>query len=218
MEAKYDLEPFFNSIRDGSIFMGQKPTRVYHGLPNLIRKYRKKVEEVQTRPIYVMGEEGQVYENLVEFLTGGHYLVAWDINKATKIIQDFKIPVELGPLSGLLEYVDVESLEEEHLPTALHNNDPAILVQFAPLNTYFVIDGNHRIAAKHKVVPNGGFPYYVIPHPLHSAAMFSDLDRTLYAMHQNMTTILNYMLGNWDSLGKARKRGCMNGTEDLSWI
>lgn len=214
---KYHIEPFFQNILDKNIFLGMKPKNTYNDFPNLFRQYREKLAEVKRRPIYTTGE-GQIYGRVIELNLGGYYTSAWDICKANELINHLNLPLQTAPIKDIMQFVDAASLTPSYFPTALKNHNPAILVYFSPLHTYYVIDGNHRIAARFNKNPYQSFPFFVIPHPIHMSVMFSDSDRALYAIHQNLTTILNYMLGNWESLDLARERGCVRSTEDLMWL
>lgn len=216
---KYDLNSFFDAILNDKLIPQKQ--NLYHNLKKVIKHYRNVLPEFEKRPVQLLNEDGQVFSNQILFDNIGldsFYEIAWDINKALYIIQALQIQPIAVPLKELMELINLNEIDHQHLQVAQNNTSPAIIVRYAPLNDDFVIDGNHRIAGHYAANPQGNFPVYLLKNPLHINAMYSDLDVALYCIHQNLNSILNYIGGNVKSVELLKENFFVNKRDDLLWI
>ncbi|OUQ86505.1 hypothetical protein B5G50_21470 [Brevibacillus brevis] len=202
---KYNLESYFKSFLNNSIV--EEKVNHYHNLNKLIRQYQKTLFDFETRTVYTFSETPEVFKQKIFFDDIGldsHYVIEWDIEKAKRVIRSLQLQPQLTPVSELYPHIVQNEVTQEHLEVALINKEPVIAVDFAPTNSLYLIDGNHRITSHYLTDPKSAFPVYYIPSPFHINAMCSDVDVALYCIHQNLTSIMNYLIGNVNSVNRLK--------------
>lgn len=125
------------------------------------------------------------------------YCIIWDIEFTKQIITSWNMKPQKIKIKDLMEFVDVESIDNSKLQEVrkLKKYEPVILVSYNILNTPILIDGNHRVYSK-KNQPNLYLDAYFLDDFLSIECMAGDVFRYLYALHYNITKLINYDIGN----------------------
>ena len=128
-----------------------------------------------------------------EHLSNDFYAVIWDIELAKKVIESENLQPRKTQVKNLLELVDSDNIDPIKLREAKKRgiNNPIIIVEYDPLNAYILIDGNHRVYSK-KDQPNLIIEAYVLNDSLSLACMADDVFKSLFALHFNVTKLINY--------------------------
>lgn len=196
----YDLDNFFKTFLDRSAFQNREIVNKYDEFDDLVSYYKDKIDTVNNNTAYLnLGHE--LFTKRIDFThcEGGYNLI-WDINRAKATInylfsqgsgQIYELTAE-----ELYPYTKRTDIEKSRLEYAYNNDLPVIVVDFTPTGNRIVIDGNHRIIARYernkkmKVKAIGVVGFFQLNF------MPNDLFRKLYVVHQNLHSILNYMIGN----------------------
>lgn len=119
-----------------------------------------------------------------------YFKLRWDIDSLTPHVKNY--PIHDIPLESNKVYSDYNNLNKEKLIyfASIKIDTPIILAYIEPINTYYVIDGNHRFhAAKIKGDKTIGS---IILKPIdHIKFMEDELSKNLYIIHHNMFIMNN---------------------------
>lgn len=197
MTRYYKLDAFFEKLTNGSLI---KDISIINNYPNLkeeLNYYKIKLAEAEKEPISI--DIGQEYIHETGFenigIPNNFYEIRWSIPRIKQITQKYDIPVSSFPIHQLLESIDPRHIKKEHLEYALKNTEPVIVVYFQPLQTYLVIDGNHRVVSRF-ASGEDYIPAYILNSKQHIEAMTGNIYTTLYKIHWNISIIFGYIAGN----------------------
>ena len=134
-----------------------------------------------------------------------YYFINWCIPTAKRLILENQLkPVKID-LKGIIDQVRKNEIDQKYLPIALKNEQP-IIIAYYPMcpQPSVVIDGNHRVLAKSEAGEFTINAFDLSPH-IHLQAMTSDLDRLLYKIHHNLTSIGESIAGYLSAADLKRK-------------
>lgn len=142
--------------------------------------------------------KGQNYTRLFPVDNEHFYTISWDIEKAKEIIKRKKSPVYQMEVKDLWENVSHKNLDLNYINNVLSYEElePIIVVFYAPLNAYIVIDGNHRLAKQYYKNRNGKISAYLLEPDDHLIAMCGEYYRVMYKINHNLQVLNNYVIGN----------------------
>jgi len=215
--VEYNFDPLFEAMRSRSTVAGHKLIREFEGLDHVLHHYAYKLKDHKSRPLEFYSK-GQVYSQSIDLLPSGGYLVSWDIEAIKRDMKKSKPPVDYVWVSDLLETIDGVEVNENHLAVTINNMEPVILVEYPCMQGYYTIDGTHRIVSRYRRNPNQTVATVIIKHPYHMYYMVSDSCRAIYAVHHNINGILNYMMGNAESMEVLQQSYFLNQTVYLDWL
>lgn len=218
----HDLEDFFKSFLDRSVFQGREIVNQFDGLDDLVRYYKRKIDTADNNMAFMMlGHE--LFEKRIDFThcKGGYNLI-WDINRAQATI-NYVFQQGLGKIfepaaEELFPYTKETDTQKSRLEYAFKNDMPVIVVDFTPTGGRIVIDGNHRVVARYRKDPKMKVKTIGVVGFFQLNFMPNDLFRKLYAVHQNLHSISNYMLGNISREDLHTDAWLLQGTSDLEWM
>jgi hypothetical protein len=215
----FKFDGFLSSVEDYSIFelFNVKVKNEYYKLPKIVKKCRKLLEEAEKHPRYDdiptpqnedevdeillrLGlEDAQEYEHQISLPIGeDFYNIIWSITKAQKVIKKYK----LEPMHFMVDYIAdglaPGSVDNNYIDKARNNKEPIIAIKYPLLSSptrMIVIDGNHRLAASIKDNQQFILGYSLNPAQQYEA-LAGELDRAVYTVHNNLSMIIEYMIGN----------------------
>jgi hypothetical protein len=126
------------------------------------------------------------------------------------VLEDLIIKNKLHPIKRkigpLVEWIDFPGLVQDRLQTALTNEKPVYVIDYAPSNLEILIDGNHRVASRYLISknPNRQIASYLIPAKIHVKALSSDFQRVMFKVLSNMGRI-NIYVDSITNSGKGKK-------------
>ncbi|WP_404323945.1 hypothetical protein LG298_09815 [Cytobacillus firmus] len=157
---------------------------------HLVKQYKANIDN---SPMPNLKEEKEYHAREVIYnIPGEYYEVFWNIELVKQVISQQKIKVESFPIPQILGFADFNQLDPTRLGHAKSNNNPIILAEFNPLNTLYVIDGNHRLYSQKGSQPS--IDGYILNTQQSMDCMAGDLFVNLFKLHYNVTKIFN--LGN----------------------
>lgn len=208
-----------DGILHESIYTEYHVKNNYLNLEKLIGGYKEKIERAD-RKGYSLRDDNQYYKENITFKgVNSYYKIIWDIKKANSLVEQFVkqygLKTQPVPVSVLMENVQKKELDKKRLDYARKNNNPPIVIKYRPTEEIMVIDGNHRVFVNYEDDPLKHINVYYFE-DTHLNFMVGDIHRVLYAVHQNLTSILNYKFGltNVEQL----KNLLINGTDSLEWM
>lgn len=139
---------------------------------------------------------GEIYMREI-FLTNdkkNFFSLRWSIVKAQRTIQEQKRHKEFHPVT--LMNIAQDELNESHFSVAIHNKKPGILISYEPWLTspyfHFLIDGNHRIAAKAQKQPkNAHYPVMILNSKETFETLYHSSDQAFFLIHLLFTLSMN---------------------------
>lgn len=168
-------------------------------LQKIVHQYKRIVADLKPQ---ISKKKGEYYGRIIYF-TGNndfqYYSCFWDINRIKKHIKKNPRRIYEIPVKVLWASVDKAEIDWRYVEKR-NNKEPVILVNFNPINELFVIDGNHRVAKQVRKSPNSTMRAVVLTEEEQLRFMAADYCRILYAIHQNITTTINYIAGARDDL------------------
>lgn len=125
------------------------------------------------------------------------YTIIWNIELAKKIIKKSNLQPQKVQVKELMKLVDEEYIDRNKLIQVqkIKKSDPVILVDYNPLNAVLMIDGNHRVYSKRQQ-PNICLDAYILDDFISMDCMADDVFKCLFALHYNITKLINYSVGN----------------------
>lgn len=165
-------------------------------LQKIVHQYKQIVANFKPK---IRMKKGEYYGRIIYFTDFQYYSCFWDINRIKKHIKRNPRRIYEIPVKILWDSVDKEEIDWRYVEKR-NNKEPVILVNFNPANEIFVIDGNHRVAKQYKKAPNSTMRAVVLTEEEQLRFMAADYCRILYAIHQNITTTINYIAGARDDL------------------
>ena len=177
-------------------FFNKKGVDIVNRLPDLeyrFTKYKKLLKKTALHPINVTSV--QIFTKEIGIDENNYYNISWNIDLISKIIRQHNIPAQTLPINNLINNVVRNELNTDHLPIALKNKSPIIIVHFPVIpDSLIVVDGNHRVASKY-YTKKDSIEGFIIPHSLHLLAMCSPIHRILYYIHHNLNWFSEYIAG-----------------------
>ena len=157
---------------------------------HLVKQYKAKID---SSPMPTLKDEKEYHaRDVIYNLPGEYYAVLWDIELVQQVIYQQKIKVESVPIPRILGFADFNQLDPTRLSHSESNNNPIIIAEFSPLNTWFVIDGNHRLYSQKD--SQSSIKGYILNTQQSMDCMAGDLFVNLFKLHYNVTKI--FTLGN----------------------
>lgn len=176
-------EFYFNSFRERGLFSN------FTGLEDDLESQYNKILKTQYS-YYNKGSQG-FHFNVKTNIEQDNFDLYYLIDKANKIIKSEDIKNCSLPISTL--YSDISNLEKfkkDNLKGKIIDDfEPIIVSNFIPINTYIVIDGNHRI----NEARNQGYEIikaFIIP-PIYNSFLMDEKSYNLYVFYHNITTLYN---------------------------
>ena len=173
-------EFYFNSFRERGLFSN------FTGLEDDLESQYNKILKTQYS-YYNKGSQG-FHFNVKTNIEQDNFDLYYLIDKANKIIKSEDVKKCSLPISTL--YSDISNLEKfkkDNLKGKIIDDfEPIIVSNFIPINTYIVIDGNHRI----NEARNQGYKIikaFIIP----PSFLMDEKSYNLYVFYHNITTLYN---------------------------
>lgn len=193
---RLSIDPFFNLLRENF----QMYPRPYKKLPDIIEQYRNAIwtdaEHIKEEAKELMNNtdpKDQCYTRTFELPEKSYYDITWSIPKLEKAIATYNLPLTTLCLDTLAPLVDQANIVPNHLEKALKNNSPVLVVRYPVASpSICLVDGNHRVIAKHKAGQTTIQGYLLEPEH-HLEAMTYNVYRTLFKVHYNLSEIIKYM-------------------------
>jgi len=120
------------------------------------------------------------------------YEVHWNINEAKSYIQNKNISSQKIYINSVYsDRTNLDFRKVEYYEHTMPDIKDIIVVYYFPIDSYLVIDGNHRIevAKRRELKIVEGF---VLSPFAHHQLMSSDLSKFLYAFHHNLIALTNF--------------------------
>lgn len=191
----FDLDQVFELVKLGD-FWGQFGGQVVQSFPDLsntMSAYQNTLLRLLNAPITLPTATSEVYGRIINFSDFGHYHLFWNIPKALSVIKNRHIQLIDIPVHDLIKTVDVDNLNLEKLESPNFQPHPVIVAKFPMIpEQYITIDGNHTVYWAHRHGYHG-IKGYLMQIEDHIEAMSSDLFRTLFAIHANISGIGFFM-------------------------
>lgn len=190
LDKVFTEEAFYNNL-------AASPILKLSNLQEFLTHYQEQVTHHTHSGEYLDTKTDQIYTSEFFFPTNQFYQISWNIQKARELILEHSIPVDKLELHKLSNTIFDEDIEHHHLPNALHNDDPIIVVFYEPTQEFIPIDGNHRAYAR--LQKNQKYiDAYILPPQIHMLAMCSTLDYALYMFAHNLNALGCYVCGAID--------------------
>ncbi|MGN4750247.1 hypothetical protein [Bacillus cereus group sp. MYBK220-1] len=198
-KEKAQLDNYLNDFLTCKHLNGYEMKNTFDKLEETAKKYKKAVH--LSRNLFYSKTKGQNYTRVFPIDNENYYSISWDINKAKTLIKDKEIRFQKMKIEILWKNVSTEYIDYKYVNNELSFQyyEPIIVVFYAPLNEYIVIDGNHRLAKQRMKKPEGNINVYLLEPDDHIKVMCGELFRTCYKIMHNVTVISNYLLGNINS-------------------
>lgn len=192
----YQVDNIFEYILSGQVFkdFNIPLKKELPELNDIIGSYKQMVEGIEPELELSVGE---VYGRVIYFISkqfNEYYSCFWKINDVMNYIQTHNPPIYAAPASELWKTVVPEELDWDYIRKIRDSNQPIIAVNFRPIKQLVVIDGNHRLAKKYSR-RNSTVHMIVLEQEESLQLMAGDYCKVLYCIHENITTIINYMAG-----------------------
>lgn len=178
----------------------QRYPRPYKSLPDIMDHYRNAIwtdaEYIKEEAKELMNNSApkdQCYTRTFELPEKSSYDITWSIPKLERAINTYNLPLTTLSLDTLAPLVDQTNIVPSHLEKALKNDNPVLVVRY-PVSSPSIclVDGNHRVIAKHRAGQSTIQGYLLEPEH-HLEAMTYDVYRTLFKVHYNLSKIIKYM-------------------------
>lgn len=162
------------------IFLHQQGTESY--AESLLIPHSETIGEIYMREIFLTNDKKNFFS------------LRWSILKAQRTILEQKRQKEFRPVS--LMNIAHDELIKSHFSVALHNKKPGILISYEPWVTgpyfHFLIDGNHRIAAKAQKQPkNTHYPVMILNSKETFETLYHTSDQAFFLIHLLFTLSMN---------------------------
>ena len=95
--------------------------------------------------------QGQKYYAKFTFDKDNYCIINWDIEKAKLICEKKKIKIFTLKVDKLVGKVTKDAINPRFLEKGLYNNEPIIIAYLPMLNSFTIIDGNHRVMGRYKI-------------------------------------------------------------------
>lgn len=188
---KYNqLDTFYNN------FINEFRVKLDPEYISLINKLYQRI--VNSRPKEIPIGFKEYFRKYIHFdhFNNDFYTIIWDIELAKKLIKIKNLQPRKIRVKDLLGLVDSENIDPVKLIEAEKrvSNNPVILAEYDPFNTYMLIDGNHRVYSKRNQ-PNLFIEAYILDDFLSLECMADDVFRDLFILHYNIIKLANYYYG-----------------------
>jgi len=193
---RLSVDPFLDFLKNNY----QRYPRPYPQLPDIIKEYRHSiwadaeyVKDEAKEIIKNITPQDQCYTQTFELHEKSNYDITWSIPNLKKAVSTYNLQPTTLSLDTLAPIVDQSNIVSSHLNKALGNEDPILVVRYPMvLPNLCIVDGNHRVIAKH----NAGqttIQVYLFEPQHHLEAMNYSVHRTLFKVHYNLNEIVKYM-------------------------
>lgn len=161
-------------------FLHQKGMKFY--AESILIPHSETIGEIGMREIFLTNDRKNFFP------------LRWSIVKAQKKIQEQGRQKEYRPIS--IMNIAHDELNELHFSVAIHNKKPGILISYEPWLPspyfHFLIDGNHRIAAKALKQPdNAHYPVMILNSIETFETLYHTSDQTFFLIHLLVTLSMN---------------------------
>lgn len=181
MEKLYELDIFF-----------KEQIRIFHHI-GIFKVYPKFKIEMDSYEDILRNSNNNSMRCSEEFTANiniyttplSYYKLRWDIASLISHVKNH--PIHDIPLDGDKIYSDFNNLIKEKLIhfTSIKIDIPVILAFIEPINTYYIIDGNHRFHAA-KMRGDKTIRGIILPPIDHIRFMKDELSKNLYIIHHNV--------------------------------
>ena len=158
----------------------------------MLNKARKLLEDNRMSN-QLMGA-GQIYDQRINFDSENYCTFTWDIERAKLICTELGIPVKNLKVDELRKTIVPSAIEEEYLKKGLKNDEPIIVASLPMINSFAVIDGNHRVESRYRKNIRAVKGYYMETGQ-HYFAMPNDTSRALFFVLTLVENIRRYLKG-----------------------
>lgn len=130
------------------------------------------------------------------FPDGTKLFFMWGIPALHKLFQEYQLQTSFFETAPLLEHIDVENLEMDNLPKALHNKRPIYIIEYGPLTLEMLVDGNHRVYARHRSEKKSVHTMkgILFPAEINREALYTSFDRGVYSILTNIDRANSYAM------------------------
>ena len=122
---------------------------------------------------------GQIYDCKFIFDRDNYCTLTWDIDRAKLICNECNLPISNLKVNLLSKTISNDAIDLKFLEQGLNNNEPVIVASLPMVNSYEVLDGNHRVMSRYGNNIETVRGYYLEP-IYHYFAMPTDTSRALF--------------------------------------
>lgn len=158
----------------------------------MLNKARKLLDENRMSNQLMGG--GQIYEQRINFDSQNYCTFIWDIERAKLICTELGLPVKNLKVDELRKTIHPSTIEEQYLKKGLKNDEPIIVASLPMINSFAVIDGNHRVESRYRK-NIGTVKGYYMETEQHYFAMTNDTSRALFFVLTLVENIRRYLRG-----------------------
>lgn len=137
---------------------------------------------------------GQLYDCKFTFDRDNYCTLTWDIDRVKLICDEYELPIGNLKVNLLAKTIYSDAIDLKFLEQGLHNNEPVIVASLPMVNSYEVIDGNHRVMSRYRNNIEIVRGYYLEP-MYHFFAMPNDTSRALFLGLTIVENIKRYLIG-----------------------
>lgn len=137
---------------------------------------------------------GQRYYAKFTFDNNNYCIISWDIERAKMICQNKNIRIVNLSVNKLAKKVAKDAINSNFLTKGLYNYSPIIIADIPIVNSFAIIDGNHRVMGRYKNNINNISGYYM-DSKYHYFAMGNDTSRALFISLTIVDNIKGYLTG-----------------------
>lgn len=141
--------------------------------------------------------QGQRYYAKFTFDKINYCIINWNIERVKLICEKKKIQIVTVSVDKLVEKIAKDAINPRFLKKGLYNNEPIIIAYLPMLNSFTIIDGNHRVMGRYKKNIK-----YIKAYPLeaksHYFAMENDSSRSIFISLIIVEDIKRYLTNKID--------------------
>lgn len=174
--------------------------RYYPESEQFITANMEKLEQLLNQPITtneLSSESDEHYTRFHLFPDGSRIFFMWGIPTLRKLCQQYQLQTSFFETAPFLEYIDVENLEPDNFPKALHNKRPIYIIDYGPLSLNMVVDGNHRVYVRHRFgnkTLHNTMKGIFFPAEINMEALYTSFDRGIYSVLTNIDRANRYAM------------------------
>lgn len=137
--------------------------------------------------------QGQRYYAKFTFDKNNYCVINWDIERAKIICKNKNIKIVTLRVDKLVERIAKDAINPRFLKKGLYNNDPIIIASIPIVNSFAIIDGNHRVMGRYRKNIKD-IRAYPLESKYHYFAMGNDTSRALYISLMIVNDIKLYLI------------------------
>jgi hypothetical protein len=157
---------------------------IQEALSEMLEAYYEDMERFKRVGYYFKGQryQQQIFANATSW-----YDLVWDVGVLNEMIDQEQVRPQTFSVSTLYQsHIPSKTIEEKHLPYALENDEPIILVEFPMIpQQCLVVDGNRRISSRYRK-GRKEILGYLLHQDQHLHAMPMAFHQRLYHFHRRL--------------------------------